>query len=245
MPKAADCVVKDIGLADWGRKEISMAEIRDARPDGDARGIRPRAAAARRAHRRLAAHDDPDGGADRDAAGARRRGPLGLLQHLFDPGPRRRGDRRHRHAGLRRQGREPQRVLGLYPSHLRMGRRRLAQHDPRRRRRRHAAPPSRHAGGDQRVGRRPSDQRGRGGAVRRDQGAPQAMPGWYSTVAGNIRGVTEETTTGVHRLYQMAKEGRLLFPAINVNDSGDQVEVRQPLWLPRSRWWTAFAAAPT
>ena len=34
-----------------------------------------------------------------------------------------------------------------------------------------------------------------------------------------IKGVTEETTTGVHRLYQMAKEGRLLFPAINVNDS--------------------------
>src|SRR5579885_2356493 len=44
-------------------------------------------------------------------------------------------------------------------------------------------------------------------------------PGWYATTAKNIRGVTEETTTGVHRLYQMAKEGRLLFPAINVNDS--------------------------
>jgi adenosylhomocysteinase len=44
-------------------------------------------------------------------------------------------------------------------------------------------------------------------------------PGWYSKTAKNIKGVTEETTTGVHRLYQMAKEGRLLFPAINVNDS--------------------------
>jgi len=44
-------------------------------------------------------------------------------------------------------------------------------------------------------------------------------PGWYSSIAKGIRGVTEETTTGVHRLYQMAKEGRLLFPAINVNDS--------------------------
>jgi adenosylhomocysteinase len=44
-------------------------------------------------------------------------------------------------------------------------------------------------------------------------------PGWYRTIAKNIRGVTEETTTGVHRLYQMANEGRLLFPAINVNDS--------------------------
>jgi len=44
-------------------------------------------------------------------------------------------------------------------------------------------------------------------------------PGWYSEVAKNIRGVTEETTTGVHRLYEMQKKGTLLFPAINVNDS--------------------------
>jgi len=46
-----------------------------------------------------------------------------------------------------------------------------------------------------------------------------AKPGWYSAMAKNVRGVTEETTTGVNRLYQMHKEGRLLFPAINVNDS--------------------------
>jgi adenosylhomocysteinase len=44
-------------------------------------------------------------------------------------------------------------------------------------------------------------------------------PGWYSKVSKEIRGVTEETTTGVHRLYQMHKEGRLMFPGINVNDS--------------------------
>jgi adenosylhomocysteinase len=47
----------------------------------------------------------------------------------------------------------------------------------------------------------------------------KAQPGWYSKAGKEIRGVTEETTTGVHRLYQMAKEKRLLFPAINVNDS--------------------------
>jgi len=46
-----------------------------------------------------------------------------------------------------------------------------------------------------------------------------AKPGFYSALGKAIKGVTEETTTGVHRLYQMAKEGRLLFPAINVNDS--------------------------
>jgi adenosylhomocysteinase len=44
-------------------------------------------------------------------------------------------------------------------------------------------------------------------------------PGWYDALGNNIKGVTEETTTGVHRLYQMEKDGRLLFPAINVNDS--------------------------
>jgi adenosylhomocysteinase len=46
-----------------------------------------------------------------------------------------------------------------------------------------------------------------------------ASPGWYTKVGKEIKGVTEETTTGVHRLYEMAKEKRLLFPAINVNDS--------------------------
>jgi adenosylhomocysteinase len=44
-------------------------------------------------------------------------------------------------------------------------------------------------------------------------------PAWYSTRLTKVRGVSEETTTGVKRLYQMAKEGRLKFPAINVNDS--------------------------
>jgi adenosylhomocysteinase len=44
-------------------------------------------------------------------------------------------------------------------------------------------------------------------------------PKWYSTRIAKVRGVTEETTTGVKRLYQMAKEGKLAFPAINDNDS--------------------------
>jgi adenosylhomocysteinase len=43
--------------------------------------------------------------------------------------------------------------------------------------------------------------------------------GWFAELAQSIKGVSEETTTGVHRLYIMAKEGKLLFPAINVNDS--------------------------
>jgi adenosylhomocysteinase len=44
-------------------------------------------------------------------------------------------------------------------------------------------------------------------------------PGYYSRILANIKGVTEETTTGVHRLYEMQKQGGLPFPAINVNDS--------------------------
>ncbi len=47
----------------------------------------------------------------------------------------------------------------------------------------------------------------------------ERTPGWYSKVKANIRGVSEETTTGVLRLYQMEKKGELSFPAINVNDS--------------------------
>ncbi len=43
--------------------------------------------------------------------------------------------------------------------------------------------------------------------------------GWFAEVAKSIQGVSEETTTGVHRLYKLAEQGKLLFPAINVNDS--------------------------
>jgi adenosylhomocysteinase len=45
------------------------------------------------------------------------------------------------------------------------------------------------------------------------------QPGWYAKVGAAVKGVTEETTTGVHRLYEMEKKGTLLWPAINVNDS--------------------------
>ena len=47
----------------------------------------------------------------------------------------------------------------------------------------------------------------------------KARPGVWTKVAKGIRGVSEETTTGVHRLYEMKNAGTLLFPAINVNDS--------------------------
>jgi adenosylhomocysteinase len=47
----------------------------------------------------------------------------------------------------------------------------------------------------------------------------KASPGWFTRCRDAIKGVSEETTTGVHRLYELAKAGRMPFPAINVNDS--------------------------
>ncbi|MDA8870398.1 adenosylhomocysteinase [Rhizobiaceae bacterium] len=47
----------------------------------------------------------------------------------------------------------------------------------------------------------------------------EASPGWFTKVRDQIKGVSEETTTGVHRLYQLVEKGELPFPAINVNDS--------------------------
>jgi adenosylhomocysteinase len=55
--------------------------------------------------------------------------------------------------------------------------------------------------------------------LERLRGELESSPTRWTKVAANIRGVSEETTTGVHRLYQMENEGTLLFPAINVNDS--------------------------
>ena len=47
----------------------------------------------------------------------------------------------------------------------------------------------------------------------------KSTPGWFTKVKNSIKGVSEETTTGVLRLYQMAEKGQLPFPAFNVNDS--------------------------
>jgi adenosylhomocysteinase len=59
-----------------------------------------------------------------------------------------------------------------------------------------------------------------------------------------IKGVSEETTTGVHRLYQMAENGKLLFPAINVNDSVTKSKFDN-LYGCRESWSTASSAPPT
>ena len=109
-----DYKVADIGLADFGRKEIELAEHEMPGLMATARRVRRRPAAQGRAHHGLAAHDDPDRGADRDARCARRRGPLVLVQHLLHPGPRRGGHRRGRHPRLRLEGRDAGGVLVVH-----------------------------------------------------------------------------------------------------------------------------------
>ena len=86
-------------------------------------------------------------------------------------------------------------------------------------------------------------------------------PQRWTRIAGGILGVTEETTTGVHRLYQLAEQGKLLFPAINVNDSVtkskfdniygcreslvDGIKRATITSAAASRWSTASSAPPT
>ncbi len=218
---------------------------RDARPDGDARGVRAAAAVARRPRLRLAAHDDPDRRADRDARGARRRRALGLVQHLFDPGPRRRRDRGHRHAGVRRQGREPGGVLGLHPPHLRMGGRRHPEPDPRRRRRRHHAGPSRHPGRQEPVDPQPSGQRGRGGDVRRHQEAAEGQ-------ARLVRRRSARTSRASPRRPRPACTGSTRWRRTGACCSRRSTSTTASpnrnstiSTAAANRWSTAFAAAPT
>jgi adenosylhomocysteinase len=97
--------------------------------------------------------------------------------------------------------------------------RRRPEHDPGRRRRRHAADAPGPARREGRLAAGQPRQRGRARAVRQHPAKLAQDPTWYSRKSAEIIGVTEETTTGVHRLYQMSAKGTLKFRAINVNDS--------------------------
>jgi adenosylhomocysteinase len=148
---------------------------------------------------------------------ARRRCPLGVVQHLLDPGPCGRGDRRGGTRSLRSRARRL-RSIGITstsPSMFDDGPNMILDD-----------------GGDATLyvllGARaeagediipvPAIRRGRS-----DQGADQEAHGCLARLVHKIRdqivGVSEETTTGVHRLYELHKKGQLPFPAINVNDS--------------------------
>ncbi len=115
-----DFKVADLALAAWGRKEIAIAEtempglmaIREEfAPEQPLRGARIAGSLHMTIQTAVLIET---------LQGARRRSALGVVQYLLDAGPRRRGDRRRRHAGLRLQGRNARRVLGVHPSHFRM-----------------------------------------------------------------------------------------------------------------------------
>ena len=61
----------------------------------------------------------------------------------------------------------------------------------------------------------------------------ERTPGWFSKVKANIKGVSEETTTGVLRLYQMEKKGVSVLPLHQRQRQCHKIEIRQSLWLPR------------
>ena len=216
---------------------------RDAGPDVDAPRVRRRPAAGRRADHRLAAHDDPDRGPDRDPRRARRRGPLGLLQHLLDPGSRRRRDRgrpRGHPRGpqgrprLRLEGRDARGVLGALRARARLARRQRPEHDPRRRRRRHAARPQGHRVREGRRGAGP--ELGRLGGVPRHPaparalaaGRPPALDPDRRGDHGRHRGDDDR-----RRAALPARPGRgAAVPGDQRQRLGHEVEVRQPLRLP-------------
>jgi adenosylhomocysteinase len=214
----ADFKVADLSLADWGRKEIAIAEtempglmaIRDeVSPEQSLRGAR--IAGSLHMTIQTAVLIETPQALVRTSAGRR--------QHLFDAGPRRRGHRGARHAGVCLRRRVPRRIHRIFewssPSAT-LGTPNMILDD----------------GGDATLLVHLGAQAEKDRAVISHPGNEEEFalfaaiakrlavdPTFYSRIKANIKGVTEETTTGVKRLYQMHKEGRLGFPAINVNDS--------------------------
>ena len=229
-PGALEYQVADLKLAEWGRKEIMLAEQEMPGLMAVRKEYAAAAAAQGPAHHRQPAHDHPDGGPRRDAGGAGRRGALVLVQHLLDPGPRGgRGGRRP--AG---DGREPAGIPVFawkgetLEEYWNLTERALDFGDGRG--------PTQIVddGGDatllihkglefEKAGKVPApetaDSEEYAIVLRLLARLLKENPKRWQKVAEECKGVTEETTTGVHRLYEMQKAGTLLFPAINVNDS--------------------------
>ena len=240
-----DFKVADLTLADYGRTEITLAEhempglMAMRERYGDAQ------AARRRPDRRLAAHDHPDRRPHRDAGRARRRGPLGLLQHLLHPGPRRRRGRRRPRRHRRRTRRasrsspgraRPWRSTGGAPSRSSTG---PATSCPNM---------ILDDGGDATLLVHLGVQAEKAGK------APTRRPAHEHRAAGHLRGAqrrrSPRTATAGPRSptrsrasprrpppactasTSMMREGSLLFPAINVNDSVTKSQVRQQVRLP-------------
>ena len=205
--------VADLSLAEFGRKEIRLAEQEMPGLMALRKRARRSEAARGRAHHGQPAHDDADGGADRNAGRARRRRALGVVQHLLDPGSRRAAavvgrpetaapEEPEGHAGVRVEGRDARRVLVVHERGARVARRIAVRRSSsttaatrrcsctgrrvREGRRRAALRARRRPGG---VGRDPRPD------LRERRDREDAS---WTRSRRPIRGVSEETTTGVH-----------------------------------------------
>ena len=219
-------------LSAFGRKEITLAEHEMP----GLMAMRAEYGATQAAHRgadhRQPAHDHPDRRAHRDARRPRRRGALGELQHLLDPGPRRRRGRR-RPERARPTTRAACPVFAWKGESLEEywwcteqaltwpgddGPTMILDDGGDATLLVHKGVEFEKAGRGARTLRRPTPRSSRSSSTC-SRAASATHPGKWTTMAAGIRGVSEETTTGVHRLYEMARDGTLLFPAINVNDA--------------------------
>ena len=250
--------VADLSLASFGRKEIQLAEHEmpglmavpaEYAPSQPLRGARITGSLHMTIQTAVLIET-------LTALGAQ---SLGKLQHLLHPGPRGRG-RRHRagrhprrpagHPGLRLEGGDPRGVLALHRAGAD-----LAGRGRCRRRPNmilddggdatlfvHKGAEYEQAGGVP----SPSEDDAEEWVIILDRlrNSLADHPGKWTQAARNIKGVTEETTTGVHRLYEMARAGTLLFPAINVNDSVTKSKFDNK-YGSGTRSSTASSAAPT
>ena len=221
MNELTDYKVADMSLADWGRKEIAASPrhempglmalrekygqtkpLKGARITGSLHMTIQTAVLIETLRRRSA---PTSAGPPATSSPPRTTPP--------PPSPR------PARPGVRLEGRDRWRSTGGAPSRRSTwpdGAR--PQPDRRRRRRRHAAdPPGRRVEKDPALPRRPSDNEEWPSCALLKPSCQTTRP--LAQRRKDIKGVSEETTTGVHRLYQMAKAGELLFPAINVNDS--------------------------
>ncbi len=233
MSSAKDFLVKDLSLAEWGRKEMDIAEtempgLMAAREEFGPQKPLKGARIAGCLHMTIQTAVLIE---TLQALGAR--GALGVLQHFFHPGPRRRRHRRARHAGLRGEGRDAARILGLCGQDPGMAGRRDRQYDPRRWRRRHAARAARRRGREEPGGARRAEERGRGSALRRDQKAAgddarlvfQGEGEYPRRLGGDDDRRAAPLSDG--------EEGRAVLPGDQRQRQRHQVEIRQQIWLPR------------
>ena len=171
------------------------------------------------------------------------RSAVGVVQHLLHAGSRGRRDRgrsrRHarrpaRRSRVRVEGRDARGVLVVHRAGAALARRR-PEHDPRRRRRRDARSCTA-ASSSRRPARCPSPApttpRSTRSCSRCSRRVLKDDPQCWHNMAGELLGVTEETTTGVHRLYQMMESRHAAVPRHQRQRLGHEVEVRQPLRLP-------------